>query len=169
LFKIILLFSTILSFSNRYVCTCAPVTIEESIEKADIIFIAKVLKVDTVNIIPEFFIKHNLASMDSGGYTGGYLVALKFKRLLKGENQADTIYIMTGLGNGDCGYYFKLQSEYLVYADKQEYLLIDSIDETNSRFTSHKTAYFTTNSCDRTTHEIKKEERLLKAVLLNKK
>jgi hypothetical protein len=159
------LFLTILSFSDRYVCTCGPITIEEGIKKADIIFIGKVLKVDTVNMVFGRWIKDGSASIDSGWYTKGHLITLKKEKLFKGENQTDTIYIMTGQGNGDCGYYFKLQTEYLVYADKQEYFLIDSIDEANSRFTSHKAEYFTTDDCDRTTAEIKKEEKLLKAAL----
>jgi hypothetical protein len=73
---------------------------------------------------------------------------------------------MTGQGGGDCGYYFKLQTDYLIYADTQDYYLIDSNNNFNdNKLSSHQKKYFTTTDCDRTTNSIKTEELLLNAAL----
>ena len=166
--KLIFLFSAVLSFSDRYLCTCWPVTIEEAIQKADRIFIGKVLTIDSVNMIPERIIRSNGGVIDSGGYTWGYLVTLKLKKHFKGEYQSDTIHIMTGSGMGDCGYDFRLKNDYLVYADKQQYQIIDSIIGTTWKFKYHMKDYYTTNDCDRTTYNIKSEEKILKEALRKK-
>ncbi len=166
--KFIFFFSTLLNFNDGYVCTCWPVEIQEGIEKADVIFIGKVLKIDSVNIIPEIIMRSNGGAIDSGGYTWGYLVTLKLKKHFKGEYQSDTVNIMTGSGMGDCGYDFRIKNDYLVYADKQQYQIIDSINETTWKFKYHMKEYFSTNDCDRTTYNIKSEEKILKDALRKK-
>ena len=73
------------------------------------------------------------------------------------------ISIITGIGGGDCGYNFKEDKSYIVYAQKQPYILIDSFnDENKTSFKSHDEILFETNVCTGTTDQVTKEEALLK-------
>lgn len=143
-------------------CSCFPVTVEENIERSQLIFTGKVLQVDTLHTIPDYFIKNKSATEDNiCCYTTKYLVKLKSDRIYKGKMHSDTIYIMTGQGGGDCGYYFKLNSDYLIYARSEEYYMLDF----NAKPKITQKEFYSTTDCDRTTDLIKKESTLLEAAL----
>jgi hypothetical protein len=166
--KLIILFALTIFSTNSYSCTCFPISVKESIKKSNAIFIGKVLKVDTIKVIPQNFISAKISTSDSGFYTVGHLVLLKVKKIFKGKSFSDTVYIMTGQGGGDCGYNFEINKNYIIYAKKEDYYLVDSEDKVTSKYITHKQTYLTTNDCDRTTENIRKEEKLL-MVRLNRK
>jgi hypothetical protein len=163
----IILFLTATPVSKNHFCQCGSMSAKENIKKSDIILIGQVLNIDTLNIAPEAFIKAKWTTADSGSFTTGYLITMRLNKLFKGKSQTETIKVMTGTGNGDCGYYFKLRNNYLVYADKQEYYIIDSLNNESSKFKSHRIKYYTTTVCDRTTDSIKTESKLLIKALRN--
>jgi hypothetical protein len=166
--KLIILFTLTIFHTNSYSCTCLPISVKESIKKSDVIFIGSVLKVDTIKVILQNFISAKISTSDSGFYAIGHLVSLKLKKAFKGKSISDTIYIITGQGGGDCGFDFKLNKDYIIYSKREDYYLVDSEDKMNSKYKTHKQKYLTTNDCDRTTDNIRKEENLLK-VKLNRK
>ena len=132
-------------------CSCYIPSVSENATKSDAIFEAKVIKVDTLNVVPEIFIR------TKGGYTVGHLVTLKLKNTFKG-NLSDTISLMTGNGGGDCGYYFIPKKTYLIYAYTRLYYLVTYIDKHNSlKYRSIERRFLTTTICDRTTDNINTE------------
>jgi hypothetical protein len=166
--KLVILFALTIFSMNSYSCTCLPISVKESIKKSDAIFIGKVLKVDTIKVIPQNFISAKISTSDSGFYTVVHLVSLKVKKIFKGKSISDNIYIITGQGGGDCGYNFELNKYYIIYSKREDYYLVDSEDKINSKYKTHRQAYLTTNDCDRTTENIRKEEKLLKIGLHRK-
>lgn len=164
--KILLFFITLLPSKKEYFCSCIPLSVEESLVQADMVFSGRVVKIDTVKIINEVFITADWATPDSGAYVMGSLVTLDVKRVFKGIERNGSLSIMTGIGGGDCGYYFQKGHDYMVYAEMQNYFIIDSVysDDPN-RFKSHPSEYFSTNDCFRTTHMVAQEQKLLMQAL----
>ena len=150
---------------KAYLCTCLEAPLKDHIAKADAIIIGQILKVDTINVVKNRYIEAKFSTPDSGAYTTNHLITLKVTEMLKGEKQSDTIQIITGQGGGDCGYSFKLETEYLIYSHLEDYNLIDWINENGSRFKSHQKRMLTTSDCDRTTTAIKSEKEILKNFL----
>jgi len=80
------------------------------------------------------------------------IITLKVSSYFKTKHKlkTDTIYIQTGVGGGDCGYRFKIGSEYVVYGsavkeDPKKEVLVQ----------------METNICTRTTNNINREVDLL--------
>ena len=165
--KIVLYLLLNVILPKSYSCTCLEASIKEHIDNADGIIIGQILKVDTIYVVKSLYIEAKLSTPDSGAYTTNHLITLKVTETLKGEKQSDTIQIITGQGGGDCSYSFKLKTEYLIYSSLEDYYLIDSIDENARKFKSHPKRMLTTNDCDRTTSDIKREKDILKKFLNN--
>ncbi|MFT3912084.1 MAG: hypothetical protein QM737_21845 [Ferruginibacter sp.] len=138
-------------------CSCFPISVEDDVKKSHIIFTGKILKLDTLRITDEYIPK--------GAFRIHYLATIQASRVFKGNNLQDTVYIITGNGEADCGFPFERNKDYLVYANEQTYTIIDSLEVIGSKFRSRKMKYFTTSICDRTTMAIKEEEKLLVSYL----
>jgi hypothetical protein len=68
----------------------------------------------------------------------------KVKELIKGKEKADFITIVTSGGDIDCGNYFELNSEHLIYSYETD-LQVNTFDENNK-----VEPYFSTDLCTRT-------------------
>jgi hypothetical protein len=158
--------TTLITTQSSPLCTCIQnsETVETQVKSYDIIFKGRVSKIDTVFYIHEYLINSGLASRDSGGYFTNHLVTLTIKTIWKGNISDSTIKIMTGQGGGDCGYYFTLNKDYIIFAKKEPYIIIDSIDKVKFTFKSHDEHFFQTSDCDRTTDKVKQEEKILTAI-----
>lgn len=169
MFHILFLLSTILPAPAKVTCTCVPIydSVGNVVKRNyELIFKGRVEKIDTVFYIPEGLIKSNISTRDSGAYVTGLMVLLKVNNIFKGSKATQKIRIMTGIGGGDCGYYFEAGKTYIVYADKQPYILIDSFkDENKISFKSHDEGLFETDDCTGTTDQVTKEEAALKREL----
>ncbi len=135
--KKLLFFCFFLSYGIiSFCCSCIedePIKI--SIKKSHSIFIGTVVDSSLIKIeeklegtnssISHYFIKYNVV----------------IKSLLKGKNYTDTVALYTGIGGGDCGYPFKINSDYIIYANIN-----------TSFFLSSKISkpYFYTDICKRT-------------------
>ena len=168
MFWIIFFLSAINPTYRSSFCTCEPLSIKENIQKSDIILSGRVTKIDTLKVVLESFIKAGLSKKDSGAYTKQYLVTLQLLKILKGRNQTKTVHVVTGTGDGDCGYYFHLNHSYLIYAAQEKYYIVDSVNSKNLKFKSHQADYYTTTVCDRTTESIVAEEKQLLRELKNR-
>ncbi len=164
--RILYFLTTLFTTQNSPLCTCLPSseTVETQVKSYDIIFKGRVSKIDTVLYITEDFINSGLASRDSGGYFTNHLVTFSVKTIWKGNVSDSNIKIMTGQGGGDCGYYFTSNKEYIIFARKRPYIIIDSIDKIKFTFTTHDEHFFETNDCSRTTDKVKQEEKILNAI-----
>jgi hypothetical protein len=91
-----------------------------------------------------------------------YLVTARLISTYKGKAETQTITILTGLGGGDCGYYFSVNKEYLIYGREG---LFNILDNSGLKPVISQRKYYTTTICDRTTADINKELPLLKAAM----
>lgn len=119
------------------------------------------MQVDTVKLFDE--------GLPKDAYREMLLATIARKESYKGTNLNDTIYVMTGAGYGDCGYDFKLNTRYIFYTKEEKYTLIDSTNLITREFYTSNKSYLSTTVCDRTTSEIKKEDRLLRQYFKKKR
>ena len=138
-------------------CVCYPKSLNESFHSSDIILIGRVLKIDTAKLFDK--------ELPKGTFREGNLARVEVRRMIKGALTSDTLSIMTGNGFADCGYVFKVNTNYLIYATKKDYILIDSTDYDRLQFVTTPRIILTTTNCDRTTPLIAKENKLLKKFL----
>lgn len=166
MFHILYLLSTLLPAPAKVNCTCVP--LYDSLGNVirgnyDLILKGRVEKIDTVFYVDEGLVKANYSTRDSGVYFRALMVTLNVNNYFKCDKADGKISIITGIGGGDCGYNFKEDKSYIVYAQKQPYILIDSFnDENKTSFKSHDEILFETNVCTGTTDQVTKEEALLK-------
>lgn len=128
--------------------------------KTELIFIGKVFKIDTIKTVPDYFVRQFKYTEDSTNtYTNHQLISFAVKKLIKGSFSIDTLVIMTGMGGGDCGYFFENKKTYIVHSNE---IASYYIDETSSKKKLLKKHFLETNVCTRTTSEIKKELKFLR-------
>jgi hypothetical protein len=173
MFYILYFLSTLLSAPTKVTCTCVP--FYDSLGNVvrgnyDLIFKGRVEKIDSIFYVPQAFLGSTspndssaISTRDSGGYAQGITVLLSVNNVFKGNKTTQKIRIMTGIGGGDCGYYFQAGKSYIVYANKQPYILIDSFKgENRDSFKSHDEVLFETDDCKGTTDQIAREEAILR-------
>lgn len=141
-------------------CTCLPVTVEQNVRKSTLIFTGKVIKVDTIAIYED--------GLPDLAYRGGHLAVVKIISILKGNYNNDTINIMTGVGHGDCGFNFKPEVDYIIYSKERNYEQIDSTNYETQNIYKRTRSYYSTTICDRTSIDIKNEEREILKLLKTK-
>jgi hypothetical protein len=166
MFHILYLLSALIPAPVKVTCQCIPIydSVGNEIKiNYDLIFKGKVEKIDTVFYVTEGLLRANYSTRDSGSYVTGLMVLLNVNNIFKGSKTTQKIRIITGIGGGDCGYYFQAGKSYIVYAQKRPYILIDSFnDENKISFKSHDEVLFETDVCSGTTDQVMKKEAVLK-------
>ena len=140
---IITIFILIFSANKVYSCSCEKSSIKYGFEHSDLIFIGRVVKINKGKVYD---------SIPSSTEKGKYYVreinrigfVFKVKELIKGKEKSDFITIVTSGGGADCGNYFDLNSEHLIYSYVTD-LQINTFDENNK-----VEPYLSTNLCTRT-------------------
>ncbi|WP_026135817.1 hypothetical protein [Nafulsella turpanensis] len=130
--KLTLLLIFLLSIQSATACDCGTTpTIAESHQSSDLIFVGEVLSIEPFDLteikrldeLPQLYSKQ--------------VIRFKISQIIKG-NPASEVAIITGLGDGDCGFGFKKGVSYLVYAHE------------DGLFTEKDDKHFETDICDRT-------------------
>ena len=153
---------TLLIFSANgiYACSCIKSSIKKGFNKSDLIFTGKVVDIN------EKFMKDSIPTENGKFYVREYRrIEFKFKvsEFIKGKNETEFVTVATTGGGADCGNYFKLNTEHLVYSYETD-IKLNSFDEN-----AKTEPYFTTSICTRTKDlnrtkksEIRKLKRLAK-------
>tara|TARA_R110002072_G_scaffold132683_1_gene272900 strand:+ start:789 stop:1196 length:408 start_codon:yes stop_codon:yes gene_type:complete len=102
---IILTFLTFISIQT-FACKCKETKFQEGYSNSDLVFVGKVID-----------IKDYIKGCKNDECTD-YLVVFEITRTLKGNS--DNVTIHTFKDSGGCGYPFRYDEEYLVYADKSD-------------------------------------------------
>lgn len=119
---------------ETYACTCmGQSSMKESVRTVDILVTGTIL---AQNSYPDFICYTVVVSRD-----------------FKDTAPADTIYIYSGHGNGDCGFVFAPEKEYIVYAYISPYLEKYSTNERNGRIGRE----YVTDICTRTQQKNEEE------------
>jgi hypothetical protein len=141
-FILILLF-TYLSIPSK-ACSCiGESTAENEIKKSEIVVLGKVNSIERVYI--KFKNLDDFEKIDST-LSGLFLNKISFQvtSIFKGKRSMKNITIYTGIGGGDCGFYFKKGLEYILYASKQ------NLDFSKKFNTENFSESFWTDICTRT-------------------
>lgn len=119
-----------------FCCSCVGnESIKTSIKKSHSIFIGTVVDSSLIKI------EEKLEGISSSIYHYFIKYNVVIKSVLKGKNYTDTISLYTGIGGGDCGYPFKIDSDYIIYANiNTSFFLSNKINK----------PYFYTDICKRT-------------------
>ena len=133
----------IFSATKVYSCSCEKSSIKYGFEHSDLIFTGIVVEINEEKIYD---------SIPSTTEIGKYYVReinriefiFKIKELIKGKEKSDFITIVTSGGGADCGNYFDLNSEHLIYSYKSD-LQLNTFDK-NFKVEP----YFSTDLCTRT-------------------
>ena len=128
-----LVFILLLSTLNywTYSCNCiGELTVKESIKHSDIVVTGTVISSGFMIVTDSNMIK--LFKPDTSLYNKypySIIIAkyrIKVEKLFKGKITSDTLTIYTGLGNGDCGFNFKIGYKYIIYGQNKHYKMINS-------------------------------------------
>lgn len=140
---IIALFILLFSANKTYFCSCLKSSIKNGFKNSDLIFTGKVVKIiegKVYDSIP--------SSTEKGKYYVREINRIEFVfkviELIKGKEKTDYITIVTSGGGADCGNYFDLNSEHLIYSYETD-LQVNTFDQ-NTKVEP----YLSTDLCTRT-------------------
>lgn len=120
---------------------------KKAIKESDVVFMGKVLSKEKV-IVPQ-----KLPGIETTIYHRYYKFTFTIECKYKGKIKTDTVEIITGVGDGDCGYNFEIGKNYVVYSNwKKKYF----------REGSKVSKFLYTDICTRTTELVKKEDTEIK-------
>tara|TARA_R110002124_G_scaffold284476_1_gene461801 strand:- start:15 stop:521 length:507 start_codon:yes stop_codon:yes gene_type:complete len=140
---IITIFILIFSANKVYSCSCEKSSVKYGFEHSDFIFTGKVVEIKEGKVYD---------SIPSSTEKGKYYVreinriefVFKVKELIKGKEKSDFITIVTSGGGADCGNYFDLNTEHLIYSYETD-LQVNTFNENNK-----VEPYLSTDLCTRT-------------------
>ncbi len=132
--------------SQMYACSCVgESTVVNAVKYADAVFTGTIISKEHISLTDSAIIKlfpdnptlqkSPMASINIARYN------LVVHTRYKGAITADTIFIYTGVGGGDCGVQFQVNKQYIIYGDSESYF--------GSRFPKQDNVYWT-NICSRT-------------------
>jgi hypothetical protein len=162
---ILTLIILIFSANEVYSCSCLKSSIKSGFENSDLIFAGKVVEINKGKVYD------SIPMTEKGKYFVREINRIEFvfkvKELIKGKEKTEFITIITSGGGSDCGNYFELNSEHLIYSYVTD-LQINTFHEDNK-----VEPYFSTDLCTRTKelNQTKKSElnRLRRLSKRNKK
>ncbi len=122
-------FLLILTSYSASACECFIIkSIEKEYNDADYVASGKVVQIDYVQILQELNGKSKVSTSKSKEefniFKGLVLakITLKVDEVFKGNKRKKEVIIYTGSsGGGDCGFYFELNKQYLIYAFKDSW------------------------------------------------
>lgn len=89
-------------------CTCiGEMSLSKEFKISNVILVGKVISKDTFNIKDTLFPSLSI-------YKIKYQVLIS--RMIKGKIKTRIVSIISGIGNGDCGFSFEVGKEYLIYS-----------------------------------------------------
>lgn len=154
-------------FTTTYACKCGGVgTVTESYKATDLIVHGKVVTIDTV-LLPETVteddarrIEENLMNDKKGlqYFKMTYVLKIGFEIVTKYKGRSDPkkVVIYTPVLSGTCGYRFKKDKEYIVYASTRNFLDFFFQEENETKIFEKENAFWTTH-CTRTAEYSKQE------------
>lgn len=171
--KIALCFILAMFYSlQNFACQCIETDYRKEIANTDLIFSGKVISVDSI------FHTDTLRISNSPGEMKMHIVVRKqfevkviMKKIFKGRAEGDTVSIITGLGDGDCGFLFRPGNDYIIFGNrvcykKMPYSKINEFDpEKNQRSFIEEMKGYRTDICMSTREYYKSNEDDLKKVL----
>ena len=128
-----LLFISILIPFLGLACSCiGEETVKDAIKKADVVLVGRVIKSEQFEI-PSALPKYKMYRIRH---------TLSIQKLYKGKIKTEKIEIITGVGNGDCGFQFQEGEVYIIYSNWESKY---------HNYSEPVEIFLTTNICTRTT------------------
>jgi hypothetical protein len=103
--------------NSLFACTClGPISVEQGVKESDAVFVGQIISREMIED----------STIQIYGDTSRYIIKelrAKYKVVVlekfKGNFTQDTLTIITGLGDADCGYQFIVGKKFIIYAYKQ--------------------------------------------------
>jgi len=138
----ILLSLLVLASFNAKACECSFIkSVEEELKNADLVLVGTVVNVTYVQVLKDKNGKATVLtskSRDELDYFQAQVFAeitLNTSEVFKGKQIKKEVTIYTSSsGGGDCGYYFKLNEKYLVYAFKKEMWETKELEKNSDKY-----------------------------------
>ncbi len=119
---ILVAFLFLANIKSAICCTCVSLsksTVKSEFKKSDVIFVGKVLSKENIEIKDVQFPNIKTEYIE---------YSFEIVTLFKGTSKRDTIKIVTGTGNDDCGFQFVVGNEYIVYSYLYRNNLMESLN-----------------------------------------
>lgn len=145
-----------------YPCRCNEVSVIDGIKHADIVFKGTVLSVIKATNYEDVGLKIDTTGLDNMAkqikfYVPLFYVTIKIEKLYKGNDESNTIRILTPVSGASCGYrYFEEGQEHIVYDNKEDYF--SKLKLPMKPLIYPESNLYWTNHCTRTTYWYKEEE-----------
>ncbi len=130
------------SISSTLACSCLKAGILKGQNKADFVFTGKVIEIN--KIVTKEKMTGSERTVDYKRYEFIFEIKHIHKRK-KGFEHSERITIITSGGGADCGNYFDLNKQYLVYAYKEQYKVGWGLEDQKA-----EKEFMSTNLCTRT-------------------
>ncbi len=131
-------------WNMSFCCTCiGKKSTKEAFRKNDVILVGQVISIRKKSI--PYFLSGTQKRVTTLYY---HVIVFETTKILKGKNTQIEVEIFTGIGNGDCGFPFKLNQRYVVYADWKDQ---------HFNGTEKVPKFLYTDLCERTTDNVKNE------------
>lgn len=154
--KIALFILIAFGYKSATACTCSyrgyRVSLKEELNSADVILSGTIISsviVSEEDAIAEGIYKDSVDEGSQKMYVQISKNKLLVERVYKGIIKRDTIIVLTGLGGGDCGYWFGVGSKYTVFGNLKESFPVEGAKA------MEEAEVIWTNICDHT-HEYSK-------------
>ena len=131
--------------SSSFACNCVGKTsINKALKNSDLVFLGKVIHQERITV------PYKLIGTDTSINYYFNKFTFKIRTIYKGKSRTEMIQIITGIGNGDCGFEFEEGMMYIVYSNwRSEYFNGDTkVDK-----------FLYTDICKRTTSKVTVEEK----------
>lgn len=94
---------------NGWACSCiGENSVKQELKKSDVVLLGKILSKDIIII--------NDDNLPVGFELRRVKYSILVEKAYKGQAVRDTVELITGVGNGDCGYKFQIDSVYIIYS-----------------------------------------------------
>jgi len=144
-------------FGRTYACKCEPPTREEGLKNSDLVIYGKVISTELIsfaktiddNKLSEFKeeLKGDKKKLELLESDWVLKVEIIVKEKVKGEIHQDTVTIYTAWSSASCGYKFKKDLSYHVYAKRQSYLSVFFLNSVDRDKDFGRKNTFWTNHC----------------------
>ena len=116
---ILLLFFAPVFVSNTNACTCiGGNSVKIELRRSDFVFVGKVISKSLIEIRDTLgFIGTTNKGIWETYESAKYVYKVEIITIYKGKSKSKIIEIITGIGDGDCGFTFEIGKEYIIYSE----------------------------------------------------
>jgi hypothetical protein len=97
-------------------CSCSKGArlVKNEVKRSTLVLVGKVISIEEM----AFEIKDSVTIAKEGRSASFRKITFQVFRLFKGKKKGQKVVVYTGLGKGDCGYWFRIGQRYILYGNE---------------------------------------------------